>query len=71
MPLGPVIGGGVELGQWADDQPSGMNPQDFYSNDLGLTFNGYMRMYKLGDRSMYTDYLYNFLSTDHYYNKKK
>jgi hypothetical protein len=59
------------VGQWIAGQESGMDPQDFYSNGLGLTFNGYLRLYKLGDTSKCVEYLYNFFTTKHYYNTPK
>jgi RHS repeat-associated protein len=67
-PQGGLVGGTIEVGQWIAGQESGMDPQDFYSNGLGLTFNGYLRLYKLGDTSQYVEYLYNFFTTRHYYN---
>lgn len=36
--LPTIVGNLLEVGQWLDGQPSGMNPQDFYSNNVGYQF---------------------------------
>jgi hypothetical protein len=62
---GPAVGNTVEVGQWlTPGNRSGMDPQDFYSNDLQYRFYEHLSQNNLNPNSlMFVKYLYDFLTT--------
>lgn len=62
---GPAFGNSVEIGQYLiPGNKSGLDPQDYYSNDLGYRFYEYLSQNKIDtNHFLFVNYLDTFLRT--------